>query len=122
MARKNDDWETRFWDKVNKSGPYSFILDSNCWDWQAFRHKDGHGQFKIEGVLYYAHRVSYILAHGDLDDEILVRHRCNRAQCVNPAHLETGTIYENMQDRKAAGGYIKKGRATNLRIPGLAAV
>ena len=46
----------RFWGKVDKSG--------DCWEWGAYKDKQGYGQFGLDGKLQYVHRVSYIWARG----------------------------------------------------------
>ena len=81
--------EERFWSKVDKSG--------DCWLWMASK-REGYGKFKVDGKTMCAHRVSWILTNGAIPDGLLVRHKC-RNQCVNPAHLELGTVKDNVGDR-----------------------
>lgn len=81
----------RFWDKVHKGDP------DTCWEWQASM-GDMYGKFWLNQKYEKAHRVSYILAHGDIPLGLVVRHKCDNPRCVNPNHLELGTQQDNAQD------------------------
>lgn len=55
-----------------------------------------------------AHRLSYFLTHGAFPvdakgEPLLVRHRCHKPLCVNPACLVKGTNQQNCDDMKRAG-------------------
>lgn len=79
--------EERFWSKVNKT--------SECWLWTGACDKKGHGRVSIKGKTMFAHRVSWLLAGNTIPEELIVRHKCRSRNCVNPAHLETGTFADN---------------------------
>jgi len=83
--------------------------NSGCWLWIGCTTKPGphggggYGQF-WDGVGYvYAHRYSYRLAFGNLEESELVRHSCDNPPCVNPAHLLKGTDQDNTQDAVERG-------------------
>jgi len=84
--------EERFWAKVNKEGP------DGCWEWLACKWYNGYGKFNCNGKSIRAHRYSWILKNGAIPEGLLVRHKC-RGKCVNPDHLELGTIAENNADK-----------------------
>lgn len=90
--------KARLWSKIRKAGP------DECWLWTACCQPDGHGLIKLfgkEGRNFRVHRLVYILIHGDLPTNIVVRHTCDTPACCNPAHLITGTHGDNVADRVA---------------------
>ena len=66
-----------------------------CWflsnDWSYYY------EIKIDGERYLAHRLSYELFVGPLND-LLCCHRCDRPGCINPEHLYQGTHSNNTED------------------------
>src|SRR5271168_3407174 len=73
--------EKRFWDNVFKT--------KTCWFWIGatngsygllFRGGTTHTTIK-------AHRMSWILHHGNIGKEVCVLHKCDTPSCVNPEHL-----------------------------------
>ena len=50
-----------------------------------------------------AHRFSYQVFHGKIPDGLVVRHKCDTPLCVNPYHLQTGTVADNVMDRVIRG-------------------
>lgn len=93
----------RFWAKVDKGGdahPYVPHLGA-CWRWTGAIGSGGYGNFALPGYgpTMKAHRVAWLLTHGSLPDVgLVVRHNCDRRWCVNPAHLESGTVRDNHMD------------------------
>ena len=73
--------------------------NSGCWIWLGTVDKAGYGRFTIGRPGTYkmtgAHIISYILAHGKRPPSEL-DHTCKLRCCVNPAHLEPVTHYENL--------------------------
>lgn len=100
--------QDRFWQRVEKAGP------NECWNWTGTNIK-GYGV--IAGLLYgkryvpkgqkiLAHRVSWIMANGEIPDldqhhGWVVMHSCDNPRCVNPAHLSLGTQLANVADMHA---------------------
>jgi hypothetical protein len=82
----------RFWAKVDKNG--------DCWEWMANTRK-GYGSIKVSGISVYAHRLSWEMQNGPLQNGMLVLHKCDNPRCVNPSHLFVGTQKDNMEDREA---------------------
>lgn len=112
----------RFWAKVDRRGP------DDCWPWTASLYTPsgtaGYGQFAVahpngtprKQLHLLAHRVAWIVAHGDIPDGLFVLHRCDRPGCCNPKHLFLGDHVANMQDA-ASKGRLHVTRPKNHKIP-----
>jgi len=87
----------RFWAKVRRG------TDSECWEWIAHRNRDGYGHIYIAKRLLRAHRVSWVIAFGNIEDGACVLHRCDNPSCVNPKHLFIGTHKDNVEDMRNKG-------------------
>jgi hypothetical protein len=92
--------ETRFLSYVEREG--------ECAVWRGGKTGPGRGVFfirKVAGrsIQAYAHRVSWVLAHGPIPAGMVVCHQCDNPRCVRPDHLFLGTQKDNMQDCKAKG-------------------
>lgn len=92
---------TSFWKKVDKSGG-----DNACWIWKGYRNRDGYGRMAWFNGNESAHRVAWILSHGEIPRGLSVLHNCpngDNPSCCNPSHLFLGTQQENIQDMIAKG-------------------
>lgn len=81
--------------------------ESKCWIWSGAKNSSGYGCIAVDGKTQLAHRIAYQSHYGDLQDDLLVRHKCDIKLCVNPAHLEQGTHQENTQDSIDRNRYAK---------------
>lgn len=93
--------EDRFYAKV-VAGP------NECHIWIASRTPQEYGIFWFGGRMDRAHRVAWMLHHGAIPHDMVVRHVvCDNPACVNPKHLAVGTDADNVNDR------VSKGRSVN---------
>lgn len=90
----------RFWAKVNKT-------PTGCWEWQGCLTR-GYGRQSFvqpDGKRTYigAHRFSFLLHGGEIEDGKVIDHLCRNPSCVNPAHLEAVTHRVNIYRGEAPG-------------------
>jgi hypothetical protein len=89
-GRPKEDHVANFWKYVEKH--------NECWHWIGARSANGYGAAWFEGTLWKAHRLSYFLNHGQIDEKRMVLHSCDKPWCVRPEHLRLGTALDNTRD------------------------
>jgi hypothetical protein len=50
-----------------------------------------------------AHRIAWILTHGEIPKGLCVCHGCDTPPCCNPGHFFLGTLSENQRDKFVKG-------------------
>lgn len=103
--------EHHFWNHVSKNGPTPTHQPKlgPCWMWTAAKASNGYGVGHANGRWLHAHRVSWLVHHGDLPMNLCVLHKCDNKSCVRPDHLFLGTKKHNAIDRS------RKGRNPNIK-------
>lgn len=87
---------SRFWEKVKKS--------DGCWLWTGAQMPTGHGNVYLgNGKFINAHRFSYILAYGRIEEGHVVHHVCEEPACVNPSHLRAITRKDHSAEHGLTG-------------------
>lgn len=88
----------------------------DCIIWNISNNRSGTGAFR--GVTYEGHRLSFMLNKNngepipkrDSDgNPLVIRHTCTTKFCVNPDHLELGTMAQNMFEDRIRDGTINRG-------------
>ena len=97
-------------DVRNKLLLYSDKKENGCWVWNKSRHRQGYGNLTYEKKNLLAHRVSWIIFKGEIEDGKKIFHICDNPPCVNPDHLFIGTQRDNIIDM------FNKNRATHQKI------
>ena len=74
-----------------------------CIIWLGTLNNVGYGQLQLSKTkgMKYAHRIAWVMKHGDLESEWFVLHRCDQPRCVNVEHLFLGTAKDNTRDMVA---------------------
>jgi hypothetical protein len=60
--------------------------------------RGGYGTLRYRNESVLAHRAAYAVDHDVLRDGLVVRHVCDRRQCVEPTHLLEGSLAQNSRD------------------------
>lgn len=77
---------------------------NGCWEWQgALRKTCGAGNFMYNKKQILAYRASYMIFKGEIPNGLMVCHKCDNRQCVNPEHLYVGTAQNNIDDMYERG-------------------
>ena len=80
-----------------------------CRKWIGETNPDGYGRVRLNGRRIAAHRIAYLLTHGEIpDDRPCICHSCDNPPCGEPSHLTAQTTQWNTQDsvnkgRRASG-------------------
>lgn len=103
----------RFWKHVRKT--------KTCWLWTGSHGQDGYGRITPDGdgeqqCNYSAHRASWEIHYGKQPKGMLVCHRCDVRDCVNPAHLFLGSRKDNHQDMLNKGRHAHGERGGNTKL------
>lgn len=85
--------------------------DNQCWLWTGYCMPNGYGSKSWGNKDEYAHRVSWIIANGDIPRGMEICHTCDVRNCVNPKHLFLGTQQDNMRDMVAKGRQVISNRS-----------
>ena len=88
-----------FWSKVDVRA------EGVCWFWKG-QTTNSYGRFR--GIR--AHRFAYEVAKGPIPEDLMVRHLCGNKLCMNPHHLEDGTMADNAQDGIRLGEVLRGSR------------
>lgn len=88
--------EERFWRYVEK--PLNEKED--CWLWIGAPTGTGYGKMYHKGKHQLAHRLSYNIHKGNIEEGMQLDHLCRNRLCVNPYHLEIVTDIENLRRMK----------------------
>jgi len=93
-ARKHIEWQL----------DYSGSLPSPCWT--VISHAltaRGYVAYRHNGKSVQLHRFAYLSLLGKIPEGMMVRHACDRRNCINPLHLAVGTHADNMDDMVVRG-------------------
>lgn len=82
------------------TGAHSSADAGMCVMWEGRRDENGYGRVGRKR----AHRLAWEEANGaSIPPGLVVMHSCDNPPCVNPNHLNLGTVADNNRDRAAKG-------------------
>lgn len=85
------------------------LAENDCWEWVGAKDTGGYGLLHRNNKTMKAHRVSYEVYKGRIPKGLVVRHSCDNPACINPDHLDIGTVADNVRDRELRGRRDVKG-------------
>lgn len=103
-------FQERFWDNVTVAGP------DDCWVWTGTIGNNGYGRMSVNCKYHSVHRLSYLIAHGEINDKLLVIHSCDNKPCVNPKHLSQDVHAENARQAMERGRVCARDRNGMARL------
>lgn len=76
---------------------------SECLLWPFGRDAHGYGRSTYKGKRQGVHRIAYIIANGNIPENLEAMHRCDNPPCFNPYHIMVGTHLDNIADMNKKG-------------------
>lgn len=66
------------------------LMNGECWIWTRGKNCHGYGKFSLRGEDVYAHRFSYAVFRGRINECYDIHHKtiCKNKLCCNPWHLK----------------------------------
>lgn len=81
---------------LNKYAAEDMGYETPCWIWKGSISPYGYAQVSVHGRQHRAHRLAYQTTYGDIDTALVIDHKCEQKNCINPDHLEPVTQLENV--------------------------
>lgn len=91
----------------------TYVIDSATGCWNCNSHKPdvyGYPRTVINKKQFKIHRLMYMQHKGIIPEGYVVRHNCDNRLCINPDHLQVGTIGDNNRDTVQRGRHISQTR------------
>lgn len=112
MARTSTHWSIRLRQKIRKRSP------NECWEFTGKSRTCGYGVLQLgrgKGTMM-AHRLTYIMHHGEIPPKMCVCHKCDNPICCNPRHLFLGSYHENLMDMSRKGRHRGSRKLTPTQV------
>jgi len=77
-----------------------------CWEWTGTG-DSLYGNFRFQGRTYYAHRYAYASWVGQIEDGMVIHHKCGNTRCVRPTHLQAISRANNTAEMWERQSYLR---------------
>ena len=84
--------------------------------------QQGYGIISINGKMKKAHRVSYSIYKGDINDGLVIHHTCANSSCINPKHLVAVSQIDNVAEMRERQWYLKRIKELEHKVKELTGV
>jgi hypothetical protein len=74
-----------------------------CWMWTGCRDRNGYARVSVNNRQRLAHRIMWVIEHGEIPEGQQVLHKCDTPGCVRPDHLFLGDYQANTDDKLQKG-------------------
>jgi hypothetical protein len=93
---------------IGHKRPINFEIDENeCFNCTSHHKVGGYPKISWDNKKMYLSRFIYTEMFGDIPEGLVIRHKCDNPACINPEHLELGTVADNNHDRVIRGRGLK---------------
>lgn len=94
--------------------------DGDCWNWSGYTEKGRYSRFDIKMqngkfCWFYAHRLSFFIFNGKIDNSLVIDHICKNRGCANPDHLRQVTNEYNVIEN-SVGPLAKHSKKTHCPL------
>lgn len=66
---------------------YKIDQRTGCWNWTGCINENGYNIFLYKGAMRGAHRASYLIYKGVIEENTEIKQTCGNKNCINPDHL-----------------------------------
>lgn len=75
------------------------VTDTECYECTShYRNNHGYPMLYVDDKDTIMSRHIYTECFGQIPNGMVIRHRCDNPSCINPYHLQIGTMKDNTQD------------------------
>lgn len=102
--------------KKTRYYPIKYIKNKGCWVCVSHKSNNEYLRIRYNGKQIQLHRFMFEYFKNKLNPNQVVRHKCDNPLCINPKHLLSGTILDNIKDRQKRNRQAKGEKIANSKL------
>lgn len=106
---------SRLFLKIAESKVIRKGVKTPCWEWLAYKDKNGYGKCSVLGKKLWCHRAFYAIFNGPIKEGNQIDHKCHNTSCCNPHHLVQKLPLKNAQEGGRHGVKMRGVRAESAK-------